>query len=292
MVALIIGISLIGALFSLAQPVLMGLLIGQVEAGNLEGWIAWCLVAVVIVAALMSGLQHFLLQRTGESIVLRARRNLIRKLLRLPIAEFDARRTGDLVSRVGSDTTLLRAVLTQGLIEAIGGVLTFVGAIIAMLLLDWVLFLITFACVAVSAVVVVLLGSRVMRASAAAQEKVGELSSSTERVISAMRTLRARRAAGARRCRGRLRARPRHRGDLGDHGAGFVPRAAALARARARRRRGARRGGRARDRLAHLVHHVPVLDDRAAHAVLRRDLGRRVGARRARPHRGDHRPAR
>jgi ATP-binding cassette subfamily B protein len=191
MVALIIGISLIGALFSLAQPVLMGLLIGQVEAGNLEGWIAWCLVAVVIVAALMSGLQHFLLQRTGESIVLRARRNLIRKLLRLPIAEFDARRTGDLVSRVGSDTTLLRAVLTQGLIEAIGGVLTFVGAIIAMLLLDWVLFLITFACVAVSAVVVVLLGSRVMRASAAAQEKVGELSSSTERVISAMRTLRA-----------------------------------------------------------------------------------------------------
>jgi hypothetical protein len=36
-------------------------------------------------------------------------------------AEEVLRRTGDLVSRVGSDTTLLRAVLTQGLVEAIGG---------------------------------------------------------------------------------------------------------------------------------------------------------------------------
>lgn len=191
MLSLIIVISVVGAAFDLAQPVLMGLLIQQVEQGNMQWWIAWVLVAVVIVAALLSGLQHFLLQRTGESIVLNARRNLIRKILRLPIAEFDARRTGDLVSRVGSDTTLLRAVLTQGLIEAIGGMLTFIGAIVAMLLLDWVLFLITFACVAVSALVVVLLGSRVARASAAAQAKVGELSSSTERAISAMRTLRA-----------------------------------------------------------------------------------------------------
>ncbi|WP_282826754.1 ABC transporter ATP-binding protein [Gulosibacter sediminis] len=191
MLALIIIISLVGAVFSLTQPVLMGLLIQQVEQGAMQWWIAWLLVAVVILAALLSGMQHFLLQRTGETIVLNARRNLIRKILRLPISEFDARRTGDLVSRVGSDTTLLRAVLTQGLIEAIGGVLTFAGAIVAMLILDWVLFLITFACVAISAVVVVALGGRVMRASAAAQAKVGELSSSTERAISAMRTLRA-----------------------------------------------------------------------------------------------------
>ena len=62
-----------------------------------------------------------------------------RKILRLPIAEFDTRRTGDLVSRVGSDTTMLRAVLTQGLVEAIGGTVTFVGALIAMLIIDPVL---------------------------------------------------------------------------------------------------------------------------------------------------------
>ncbi|SJM47726.1 ABC transporter ATP-binding protein [Gulosibacter sp. 10] len=191
MIAVIVVISIIGSAFDLAQPVLMGLLIQQVEGGEFVSWIVYALIAVVLVAALLSGLQHFLLQRTGERIVLNARRQLVRKLLRLPIAEFDSRRTGDLVSRVGSDTTLLRAVLTQGLIEAIGGLLTFIGAIIAMLLLDWVLFLITAGCIAASLVAVLLLSRKVAAASAAAQAKVGELTASVERAISAMRTLRA-----------------------------------------------------------------------------------------------------
>ena len=191
MMGVIVAISIVGSAFSLAQPLLMGLLIQQVEQGAWQAWIVWTLVAVVVGHALLSGLQHFLLQRTGETIVLDARRNLIRKLFHLPISEFDARRTGDLVSRVGSDTTLLRAVLTQGLIEAIGGLLTFAGAVVAMLLIDWVLFSVTFACVAVSLVVVIGLSSRVMAASAAAQEKVGELTAATERAISSMRTLRA-----------------------------------------------------------------------------------------------------
>ena len=191
MMAVIIGISVLDSAFSLAQPVLMGTLVQQVEQQRLDTRLIWVLVAVVAVGALLSGLQHYLLQRTGETIVLHARRNLVRKLLRLPISEFDARRTGDLVARVGSDTTLLRAVLTQGLIEAIGGLLTFIGAIIAMLLLDPVLFAVTAGSVLVALVVVLLLGRQVMAASAAAQEQVGSLTSAIERAISAMRTLRA-----------------------------------------------------------------------------------------------------
>ena len=82
-----------------------------------------------------NGIQHYLLQRTGTSVVLSARQRLIRHLLRLPVADFDKRRTGDLVSRIGTDTTLLYAVLTQGLVDAAGGVVTFIGALIGMLLL-------------------------------------------------------------------------------------------------------------------------------------------------------------
>src|SRR3712207_7335240 len=53
--------------------------------------------------------QQYLLQRTAEGVVLSTRRRLVDRLLRLPVAEYDRRRTGDLMSRVGSDTTLLRA---------------------------------------------------------------------------------------------------------------------------------------------------------------------------------------
>ncbi len=88
----------------------------------------WALVGLVVISGMISGYSHYLLQRTGEG----------RRALQPPApcradaalcrsASSTRRRTGDLVSRVGSDTTLLRAVLTQGLVEAIGGALTFIS---------------------------------------------------------------------------------------------------------------------------------------------------------------------
>lgn len=194
MMAAIIAISVVFAGFQLAQPLLVNLLITNVEHSEVPQWIIWTLLAVVLIGSLIQGLQHYLLQRTGESIVLRTRRRLIAKLLRLPISEFDARRTGDLVSRVGADTTLLRAVLTQGLIEAAGGSLTFLGAAIAMLILDPVLLLVTVAVIGGSMVLVGVLALRVRTASAAAQAQLGTLTSAVERAVTSVRTIR---AAGA-----------------------------------------------------------------------------------------------
>lgn len=187
-------LSVIGALTSLAQPLLVAQVITIVEAGEPLGWIVWGLIALVIISGVISGYQHYLLQRTGEGVVLSSRKRLVAKLLRLPIAEFDTRRTGDLVSRVGSDTTMLRAVLTQGLVEAIGGAVTFIGALIAMLVLDAVLLGLTVLVIAIAITTVTLLSRRVREASHQAQEKVGDVAASVERAISAVRTIR---AAGA-----------------------------------------------------------------------------------------------
>jgi ABC-type multidrug transport system fused ATPase/permease subunit len=187
-------LSILGALASLAQPLLVGRVINVVEAGEALGATVWLLVALVVVSGVITGYQHYLLQRTGEGVVLSSRKKLIAKLLRLPIAEFDTRRTGDLVSRVGSDTTMLRAVLTQGLVEAVGGAVTFVGALIAMLVLDPVLLGLTVLVIAIAITTVTLLSSRVREASHAAQEKVGDVAASVERAISSVRTIR---AAGA-----------------------------------------------------------------------------------------------
>ncbi len=187
-------LSIVGALASLAQPLLVSQVISIVEAGDPLGWLVWALIALVVASGVISGYQHYLLQRTGEGVVLSSRKRLVAKLLRLPIAEFDTRRTGDLVSRVGSDTTMLRAVLTQGLVEAIGGVVTFVGALIAMLIIDPVLLGLTVLVVAIAITTVTLLSRRVREASHRAQEKIGDVAASVERAISAVRTIR---AAGA-----------------------------------------------------------------------------------------------
>jgi ATP-binding cassette subfamily B protein len=188
---IVVALSLVGAGASLLQPLLVSQVIGLVQKGQGLGVLVWALVGLVLAAALISGIQHYLLQRTGTSVVLSARRQLVQRMLRLPIAEFDQRRTGDLVSRVGSDSTLLYAVVTQGLVDAIGGAVLFVGALIAMLVIDPVLLGLTVLVIAVSVVAVVLLSGRVRTASRQQQEKVGDLAASVERSISAIRTVRA-----------------------------------------------------------------------------------------------------
>ncbi len=192
--ALALALGILGAATSLVQPLLLGQVIERVQAAQPLGALLAVLSALVLVDALLGGFQHYVLQRMGEGVVLHSRRSLIARILHLPIGEFDRRRTGDLVSRVGSDTTLLRAVLTQGMVEAASGLLVFFGALIGMLVIDPVLFGITFSVVVVALIVVIAVSARIRPAVTRAQQKVGDLAAQVERSISSIRTIR---AAGA-----------------------------------------------------------------------------------------------
>jgi ATP-binding cassette subfamily B protein len=187
-------LSVLGAFATLAQPLLVGQVIERVQIGETLGPLVWLLIALVVVASVINGYQHYLLQRTGTAVVYSSRRKLIARIFHLPISEFDARRTGDLVSRVGTDTTLLYAVLTQGLADAVGNSLIFVGALVAMAVIDPILLALIVVVIGVSVVVVVLLSGRIRTASTEQQVKVGELASGVERAVGSIRTVR---AAGA-----------------------------------------------------------------------------------------------
>lgn len=191
---LAVGLSIFGAGFSLAQPVLTGQVISAVQGGKDTTWLALGLVAMIVVAGVASGWQYYILVKTGEGVVLSARRHLAARLLRLPIAEYDLRRTGDLVSRVGSDTTLLRAVLTQGLVDSVGGALVFIGSIVVMAVLDPVLLGLTLLVILIAISSIVFTARHIRRATTKAQERVGAMAAAVERALSAIRTIRAARA--------------------------------------------------------------------------------------------------
>jgi ABC-type multidrug transport system fused ATPase/permease subunit len=194
--ALVVAVilSLIGAVVSLAQPLVVGQVITAVQNGEDVGQLALILVLVILGAGIASGFMYYVLAKAGEGVVLSARNKLAVRLLKLPILEYDLRRTGDLVSRVGSDTTLLRAVLTQGLIDAAGGVLIFVGAIIAMLFIDPFLLLLTLGMISVAVASIVVSARQIRSATTKAQQRVGDMAASVERALSAVRTIRAARA--------------------------------------------------------------------------------------------------
>jgi ABC-type multidrug transport system fused ATPase/permease subunit len=192
--AVVASLALASAAGSLLQPLVTRELLNALGARQPVGHHVIALTALLSGVAAINAVRNYLLQRTAEGLVLHARRRLSAHLLRLPIAEYDARRTGDLLSRVGADTTLLRVVTTSGLLDLAAGVLLVIGATVAMIVLDPLLFGVTLAGLAVGIGFSLVFARRVRPAVKEGQVRIGEMTSAVERAISAARTIRASRA--------------------------------------------------------------------------------------------------
>lgn len=184
-------LSLVTAGTALAQPLLVSRVIGAVQAAEAVGGLAGLLVVVLLTGAVLGAVQSYLLQRTAEGVVLSTRTTLAGRLLRLPVTEYDQRRSGDLISRVGADTTLLRAVVTSGLVEIASSAVVVVGAAVAMALVDVVLLGVTLAAVAAAALLIALASRRLRALSRLTQVRVGAMTAAVERSLGAVRTIRA-----------------------------------------------------------------------------------------------------
>ncbi|WP_053803754.1 ABC transporter ATP-binding protein [Streptomyces rimosus] len=184
-------LTLVGSAAGLVQPLAAKALVERLGVHESITMLLVLLTALVVAGAVAEAVGAYVLERTAESVVLAARRQLVARLLRLRMPAVDRSKPGDLMSRVTADTTLLRAITTQSLVSAGTGLATLVGAIVFMALLEPVLFGVTVA-------VIVLIGSsmglvmpRISKATKRAQEAVGAISTALERTFGAFRTVKA-----------------------------------------------------------------------------------------------------
>ena len=191
---LVAGLSLVSAAAALALPLVVRVVLDGLSEESDTGMLIGLLAALMVGGAIIGAISRYLLARTAEGVVRTTRIRLGTHLLRLPIAEYDQRRTGDLLSRVGSDTTLLSAVVTSGLVELAAGVVVATGAIVLMAVVDVPLLLVTVTAVGVGVAVAGTAAVRIKRYSRLAQEAVGAMTASVERALVAVRTIRAYRA--------------------------------------------------------------------------------------------------
>ncbi|MFE0776653.1 ABC transporter ATP-binding protein [Streptomyces sp. NPDC058861] len=149
------------------------------------------LTALVVFGTAVEALGSYVLERTAESVVLAARRSLIGRLLRLRLPEVEKTQPGDLMSRITSDTTLLRAVTTQSVVSAATGGLSFVATLVLMGLMDPVLLGVTVGVIVLIGGAVAALMPRIAAATKRSQEAVGRISTVLERAFGAFRTIKA-----------------------------------------------------------------------------------------------------
>ncbi|MFI9105451.1 ABC transporter ATP-binding protein [Streptomyces fildesensis] len=149
------------------------------------------LVALVLVAAVALAAGNFLLLRAAEGVVLAGRRELVRHILRLPMGAMRQQAPGDLLARATGDTSLLRQIVTQTLVQALTGVVMILGTLVMMAIVDVELLLVTIGVVLLLGVVVGVIMPRIRRAALSAQQSVGEMGATLERALSAFTTVKA-----------------------------------------------------------------------------------------------------
>jgi ABC-type multidrug transport system fused ATPase/permease subunit len=184
-------LSLLTAATGLALPLVVRALIGDLGNHRAVAAVLLLMTVLVIANAALGAVGSYVLRRTAESVVLAARRRLVDRLLGLTIGGLDRAEPGDLMSRVTSDTTLLRDVTTNSVVGVVTGSLTLVATLVLMGLLDVVLLGVTMGVFGVTAVVIGVVVPRIGRAARQAQDSVGVMGAALERMLGAFRTIKA-----------------------------------------------------------------------------------------------------
>ncbi|WP_306674898.1 MULTISPECIES: ABC transporter transmembrane domain-containing protein [Streptomyces] len=161
--------------------------------GRAFGSVLLLLAAVFAAEASTGAVGRYLLERTGEGVVRRLRHGLVDRFLRLEVREYHRHRAGDLTSRVTADTTVLREVVSQALVDLVTGALVAAGAIALMAWLDPLLLLVALTVVVASMLVASMLKG-IRAASAHTQDSVGAVAAELERALGALPLVRVHRA--------------------------------------------------------------------------------------------------
>ena len=190
---LLIGgaLSFAGGLVGLVQPLIAMDVIDTLANDESLTRPLLYLTAVVIVGGALSALGPYFMQIAGQDVVLTVRKQLIGRLVRLQVAEVDRLKPGDLVSRLSSDTNLLRTVASTTVIGGVTDTFMILGGIGLMAWLDIALFGTTMAMVVLVAVTMLFIMPRIQNATVESQKALGDMGSLLERIFSAFRTVKA-----------------------------------------------------------------------------------------------------
>ncbi len=149
------------------------------------------LLGVVLLLAAATYARYLLVSWIGERVVADIRRDVFAKILSMHTAFFETTRTGDLLSRITTDTTLLQTVVGSSVSVFLRNTLLFIGgsvmlSITSMRLSEYVLMMLPIVILPI-----IILGKRVRKLSRATQNKVADVSSAAEEALSAIRTVHA-----------------------------------------------------------------------------------------------------
>ena len=150
------------------------------------------LVLVVIIAlAAATACRFYLVSWLGERVAADLRRAVFDRLIALSPAFFETARTGDLLSRLTADTSLLQALVGSAISQWLRSALLLLGSLALLIATNPMLAGVVVAVVPFVVVPFVVFGRRERRRSRTAQDRVADLGAYAEETLNALRTVQA-----------------------------------------------------------------------------------------------------
>jgi ATP-binding cassette subfamily B protein len=149
------------------------------------------MIAIAVVLAAATWCRFYLMMSTGERVVTDLRRAVFDHILGLEPAFFERTRTGEVISRLTNDTTLLQQVIGFQLSMFVRNLLMMTGAAVMLFVTTWKLALFVLLGVPATLIPILLLGRRVRRLSRANQDRVADVSAYIDEAVHEIRTVQA-----------------------------------------------------------------------------------------------------
>jgi ATP-binding cassette subfamily B protein len=147
------------------------------------------MIGVVAVLALASGARYYLVMTLGERVVAELRADLFAHLTRLDPSFFDAEKTGDIASRLSTDTTQLKATFGSSASLALRNLFVFVGAITMMVITSPKLSAFVLAAIPLIVLPLYAAGRSVRERSRRAQDRLADATAFATESLSAVRVM-------------------------------------------------------------------------------------------------------
>ena len=170
---------------------------GLIDGGFADGDAAaldralYFLLALSVIMALGTYARFYMVSWLGERVVADLRQAVFDRVMSLHAGFFETTKTGEVLSRLTTDTTLLQSVIGSSASVALRNALNLVGGVIMLFITNPGLTAMVLLVVPVVVVPILIFGRRVRKLSRASQDRVADVGAFAEETINAMSTVQA-----------------------------------------------------------------------------------------------------
>ncbi|MEB7779746.1 ABC transporter ATP-binding protein/permease [Mammaliicoccus fleurettii] len=180
-------LSILGSLSGLLVPLFTGKLVDTFNAENLDLRMVWLFIGIFLANAVLSGIGTYLLSKIGEKTIYSIRAKLWQHLINLKMSFFDKNESGQLMSRITDDTNVINLFISEKAPSVLPSLLTLIGSIVMLFILDWQMTLITFIILPIFIGIMIPLGKKMGKISKETQTEIAKFSGLLGRVLTEMK---------------------------------------------------------------------------------------------------------